>query len=268
MTVQDVVNYYLNNPPFEIKDETKYQQILNEALQQTLIELSENDPILSEKTFTTSKSNDNKKYVLVDIYNDIDENAEDKIKIWQIFKDKRFLFTVIAMFMYSCTEMGIASWISVLFVRDYNSPKFMATLALSSYWTAQLLGRLTIGMKVDKFESENLISTLFFISALFLLSGLISKNSLVSYIFFTLSGFSMGAIWPTILSDARNRFIDFPGTAFGIIAASGAAAGIIIVPLIGRLADLYSVRAGLFIVVFTSLSGGFIYIVLKSLVKK
>ena len=202
-----------------------------------------------------------------DKLNDVDNDGKSEIKIWQIFTDKRFLFTVIAMFSYSCTEMGIASWISVLFTKYYHSSSFMPTLSLSSYWTAQLLGRLTIGMKVDKFESENLISTLFFISAFLLLSGLVIKIAFVSYIFFTLAGFSMAPIWPTILSDARNRFNDFPGTAFGIIAAAGSGASIIIAPLIGRLADLYSVRVGLFITVFTSLSGGGIYLILKSLVK-
>jgi hypothetical protein len=80
MTAKEVLDYYLNNPPFEIADETKWQTIMNQALQTTLIELSENDPIIEEKEFHTPKSEDeNSDYVLVDIYETIDPNLMDFI---------------------------------------------------------------------------------------------------------------------------------------------------------------------------------------------
>jgi len=72
MNAQDIVNYYLNNPPFEITNKIKYTQLINQTLNQTLLELSENEPIVEEKVFTTPKNNTNK-YVLIDIYNTIDE---------------------------------------------------------------------------------------------------------------------------------------------------------------------------------------------------
>ena len=191
---------------------------------------------------------------------DILENSSEKeVKILHILTDKKFLLTILAMILYSCTEIGIASWISVLFARYYQSSRLMATLSLSSYWTGQLIGRSTIGLKVDKIKNENFISLLFFITTVFIFFGLAFKCSLTTYIFFTLSGLSMGPLWPTILSKARNRFNSFPGTAFGVIVSSGAAASILIPPLIGRLGDLYSIRMALFLTVITSLFGAIIY---------
>ena len=78
MTAQEVINYYKDNPPFEVTDETRWIKVLKQAVQTTLIELSENDPIVEEKEFHTPKSEDSEKdYVLVDIYKDIDERLMD-----------------------------------------------------------------------------------------------------------------------------------------------------------------------------------------------
>ena len=68
---QKIVNYYINNPPFEISDalQPTYIEMLSSILENTLIEYSENVPILSEFTFTT-ESTDTK----IDIYDIIDSN--------------------------------------------------------------------------------------------------------------------------------------------------------------------------------------------------
>jgi len=73
MTAEDIINYYLNNPPFEVSDQAKYQEMLHATINQTLNELSRNNPVLDEKEFHTPKpENDNQEFVFVDIYSDID----------------------------------------------------------------------------------------------------------------------------------------------------------------------------------------------------
>ena len=166
------------------------------------------------------------------------------------------------MFLYSCAEMGIASWISSYFVNELKSSRFMGTVALSSYWSAQLIGRSTIGLNVDRIKNEVLISFMFLISTPFLLGAALTRVTLHSWILFTITGFTMAPLWPTILSDARGHFTDYPGTAFGIIAASGASAGIVVPPLIGRIADIYSISTGILITPAAMLIGGGIYLYL------
>lgn len=67
--VQKLVNYYINNPPFEISDNLQpaYIESLTCSMDSTLIEYSENFPILSEKTITTAND-----ATSIDIYTDID----------------------------------------------------------------------------------------------------------------------------------------------------------------------------------------------------
>lgn len=54
MTGDDVINYFLKNPPFEITDKTKYASFLIFQSEMTMVELSENKPAISENTFTTA----------------------------------------------------------------------------------------------------------------------------------------------------------------------------------------------------------------------
>lgn len=74
MTFQDVINYYLQHPPFEVTDVAAYQDMLNIIVQITLQELSENDPILEEKTFTSPPpANPGDQTVFIDLFIDIDQ---------------------------------------------------------------------------------------------------------------------------------------------------------------------------------------------------
>ena len=53
MTSNELINYFLQNPPFEITDIAKYTEMLKFVSDFTLIELSENDALLDEVLFTT-----------------------------------------------------------------------------------------------------------------------------------------------------------------------------------------------------------------------
>lgn len=50
MTGQDIELFYFNNPPFEVTDKAKYAEFLQFQSQMTMMELSENRPVLSEST--------------------------------------------------------------------------------------------------------------------------------------------------------------------------------------------------------------------------
>lgn len=67
MTAQDILNYYMNNPPFEITDKVKYAEFLQFQSNSTMMDLSENDPAISEHTFTTTAAIGNEEYILHDI---------------------------------------------------------------------------------------------------------------------------------------------------------------------------------------------------------
>jgi hypothetical protein len=68
-----VIEHYIRHKPFEISDETKYINFINFIAEVTVSEFSENEPIIEEKVFTTESSLVGDSYILVDIYDQIDE---------------------------------------------------------------------------------------------------------------------------------------------------------------------------------------------------
>lgn len=194
--------------------------------------------------------------------------SNEKLKeITNLFTNPLFLLAAMGMFFYSCTETGIVGWISSLFIEELETSKLWGTLSLSAYWFAQFVGRATVGLKVDRFSPEKIISILFFISGLTLSGALTLHITNLSFIFFSLTGFVMAPIWPTIIADARMRFSKTPGAAVGGIAAMGSLAGMIIAPLIGKIADLYTISRGLYLTVATSIAGCLIYIAIILITK-
>jgi len=95
MKAKDVVDYYIKNPPFETSDLVKYQLVVNQALQQTLIEMSENEPILEEKIFTTPNSSNSDDFVLVDMYETIDERLMEIIILTPKSEMSKFMYPLI-----------------------------------------------------------------------------------------------------------------------------------------------------------------------------
>jgi len=86
LTAEDIVTYYATNKPFEITDPAKYLSMLQNVAEFTVLEFSENQPIISEKNITSTTSTTNE-YVELDLYQDIDERFmsfvcfEEKSKI-------------------------------------------------------------------------------------------------------------------------------------------------------------------------------------------
>jgi hypothetical protein len=113
MTATDIVNFYIQNPPFEVADTIKYTQIVNQATQQTLLELSENDPIVEEKRFTTPESQDGSDYVLVDIYETIHPNFMSFIVLTPTDRVPEYLAPYVPS-----TILKSGSLLDILSVRD------------------------------------------------------------------------------------------------------------------------------------------------------
>ena len=86
---QKIMNYYINNPPFEISAtlQATYIELLTSILENSLIEYSENFPITSEKTFTTASD-----AVKIDIYETIDEDFMDSILLVESTQLPNYLY--------------------------------------------------------------------------------------------------------------------------------------------------------------------------------
>jgi len=108
---QRLVNYYISNPPFEISEEIQptYIDSLAHVLEMSLIEFSENFPIISEKTVTTDSETTS-----LHIYNDIDTNFMNFILFMESTSIANFLFKYGIYYNHALQEQGMQSNISIL----------------------------------------------------------------------------------------------------------------------------------------------------------
>ena len=124
MTAQEIVNYYLNHPPVDVSDPAAYQELMQIVVNTTLTELSECDPILEEKEFTTPSSAD--PYVYIDLYQDIDERFMDFVILYPkdnppvVVNDVLYRFRMNQQF-YGSGFRSCATLIDIMAMKDYRA---------------------------------------------------------------------------------------------------------------------------------------------------
>ena len=96
MNGQDIELYFFNNPPFEITDKAKYLEFLQFQSKMTMMELSENNPVLSESEVAPISGIEGQEMVLFDLKS-LNENFMDLIlfqekeQIAEIFSNNSFI---------------------------------------------------------------------------------------------------------------------------------------------------------------------------------
>lgn len=82
MNGQDIENYFYNNPPFEITDKAKYLEFLQFQSTMTMMELSENDPVLTESIIAPIPPEGDAEKVLFDLKS-IHENFMSLVLLYE-----------------------------------------------------------------------------------------------------------------------------------------------------------------------------------------
>lgn len=144
-----------------------------------------------------------------------------------------FVLLALCMFLYVAAEQGIGQWLPTYVQRTRGLAPGWGRLALSAYWGAVAFGRLflaLVDLRTDDLSLVRGASALSVLAALGLLL-VTSPGGIVA--FALLTGLLNAALWPTIMAATGARFRDTPGTAFGVVAGTGALGWLLVQPLIG-----------------------------------
>lgn len=179
---------------------------------------------------------------------------DEEVGAWDVhkkmFKNKTVILYFIGIFAYVGTESGTGNWVSE-FLRVYHQvdPKTTGADVVANLWLLFAIGCL-IGIGVLKiFRSKVVLRGTVLLALISLTLGLFGPLS-VAKIAFPAVGFFFSAMWPVIFSLALNSVPSEHGTFSGILC-TGIAGGAIIPALIGALADLLGLRAGMMILYVT-----------------
>ena len=148
------------------------------------------------------------------------------------------------VFAYVASEQGTANWISQ-FLATYHhaNPDTTGANAVSWFWGLLTLGCL-LGMFLLKLFDSRHVLIGFSIATLLCLTIALFGPAKVSIIAFPAIGFFASIMWPVVSSLALNSVAEHHGSFAGILCTGivGGAFGPII---IGRLGDLFGLRAGM-----------------------
>ena len=148
------------------------------------------------------------------------------------------------VFAYVASEQGIANWISqFLLTYHHADPHTTGADAVSWFWGLLTLGCLVGMLLLKLFDSRHVLIG-FSTATLICLTIALCSPAKISVVAFPLVGLFASIMWPVISSLALNSVAEHHGSFAGILCTAivGGAFGPVI---IGRLGDVFGLRAGM-----------------------
>lgn len=98
---------------------------------------------------------------------------------------------------YVGNETAISGWVVSFMFRARNASPYIANLASSGYWGGMAVGRLVLGYVTDRIGVRQATIIYFLCAIVFQVLFTIVRVPIVSVVFMTLLGFSMGPLFPS-----------------------------------------------------------------------
>jgi len=175
-------------------------------------------------------------------------------RMLQLARQPLVLALSFLLFFESGNEFVLGGYVTSYLTRDLGATVSMASYLLAAYWASLMLGRIVL----SRIALRSAGGTLIAISALGVaisMSWLLASRSLsIALICVILLGFSIAAIFPTVLGIAGSHYASHSGTVFGILIGIALTGGMTMPWLAGRIAETWRLRRALFLVVVNALA--------------
>jgi fucose permease len=152
----------------------------------------------------------------------------------------------ILLFFQSGNEASIGGWTSTYIVSLGIRPQ-IATWILAFYWAALMLGRFISAKLLEHMTKERLVLASGAGSAIGCAVLMASHSVYIIALGAVIVGLSFAAIYPTTLAIAADRYERLAGTIFGLLFAMGLIGGMLFPWIVGQVAQMRSVRAGMIV---------------------
>jgi len=162
-----------------------------------------------------------------------------------VARNPRVLLFAFLLFFQSGNEFTMGGWISSFVAKETGASVRFATLALTGYWAAMMLGRLLSARLLRYVRDANLVIASGALAALATALLLAARSPGAAAGAVALIGFAYAAIYPTTLGMAGDRFPRFLGTVFGVLFSIALIGGMSFPWAAGHLAQASGFRAGL-----------------------
>ncbi len=168
----------------------------------------------------------------------------------KLFKTKTVILYFLGIFAYVGSEQGVANWISE-FLRTYHgfNPETTGAHTVALFWGLFTIGCLFGIISLKLFDSRKVLIVHSGLAIISLTMALLGSGKVALYAFPAV-GFFYSVMWSVIFSLALNSLAENHGSFSGILC-TGIIGGAIVPLIIGGLADLFGLRAGMMFLYLT-----------------
>ena len=167
-----------------------------------------------------------------------------------LMKDKRVIILCLTFLCIFSIEGGLLGWLGVYMTKVYHVNDFLSGLSISMIYLAIGVSRLIIAFVSDRVKHVNLVFISSIASVGLFIVALFSTNFTIALIFFFLSMFASAGIFTTTIVLTNGLYPEYTGTLLSLTFSVGTIGAIVVPGLIGTIAQAFSLKAGLSVLVF------------------
>ncbi len=163
----------------------------------------------------------------------------------RVARNPYVLLFAVLLFFQSGNEFTMGGWTATYIARETGASAEYATLALTGYWAALMVGRFVSSRLLKRIQDNHLViasGALAGLATAWLLASTSARSAAAAV---ALTGFAYAAIYPTVLAMAGDRFPRFAGTVFSVLFSIALIGGMSFPWSAGQLAEAYGYRAGM-----------------------
>ena len=181
----------------------------------------------------------------------IHETLSHESKVFAL-PTRRLLLLAFIAFSIMVGEGAVADWSALYMDETLHSPVLLIGLAFSSFAFLMAIGRFLGDSFIPAFGMKRVVLFGAVLSAISLGSLLIVSHPIIALIGFGLTGLGFSCIVPVIFSSAANEPGFSAGAGIASVTIIGYSGFLVGPPIIGFIAEAYSLAAGFLIVVVLS----------------
>ena len=168
-----------------------------------------------------------------------------RLPLRAVLRERWFQVALAAIFLGGATELGMAQWLPAYAEGALGFSAWTGGMALVAFSVAMALGRMVIGVLGTRMNSFQIMAWGCGLSVILFVAGSYLPLAPAALVACVLAGFTGSCLWPTMLAVTADRYPEGGASMFGALAALGNAGGIFMPWLVGWIADLRDLHAGL-----------------------
>lgn len=199
-----------------------------------------------------------KKFVTHDVRNAAHQSPSKNVETFSEKGKKQVLLSKLAffvcfVFLYVGLETSIINFLPSIFVQHFSLNTADATLSVTFFWIAMVIGRLFSGIIAEKINYSRFLVGSTLGAVMFLICIALVKNTIAAFAIVLIIGLFLSGIFAIALVFANRMFIGNTKQTTSILIASGGVGGALLPLLIGWSMDHLLAAKTMWILVVCSL---------------